>query len=753
MGTEQGDPPLATVRYLPVRTTPAEDVVDGELVDDEDDQLTSQRAQAMERYRGYRQDVQTAGRLVARAVRVTPVPDLRRVPGAIWAGHAVWARRISDRANHSLIRREIDAARMTGDAVAIAAWTDRLVAAQHRRWEGIQHAPQTVLALLKAAGLIIAVLLVVLAGIGGVCAVYHPLGVGWSDWWGLISTGINLAATLAVIAVNIALWGTVPAWLIAAYRAGRTQAVAPSWVVPAGHEGVDGRAILPTADMILSALAHLGIPALDKAFKKGFGTAKWPLQIFEGPVVADGLGYMARIRLPQGCPVEKIVERKSTLAHNLVRTQREVWITEPSAAVLGLWMANPGVLSGAVPEWPLLADLDNAQIDWFKSVPVGFDLRGDVVNARFFECNWALGGKMGSGKSTLVITATAGAILDPIVEIDVFVLAPNSDYEPMRPRLRTLVDGTGDDVADAAVDCMQQLYDSIEYRGQALKDKTLNPTGARTLTRGMALKDPRLRPRIVIIDECQRVFADTDKVDKTKKQGRSRGEIATDVAVQLVNTGRKYGITLILLTPEPTANSLPRKLLSVFTHAACGAIGDQTGNDAVLGTGSYRSGISAVGLEPKTDDALNDCGTLMTRGFMSKPGLLRSCYLSPGDLARVTERAMALRNGIAPAAVKAGAETEVRDLLEDVVQVMQDKPRMRSEAVRRFLADEWPQTYGTWSAQRFSAELREAGKSTGLGIRKGRVDGDEGQQHIVLDEVLATLNDRPEQMEDTPEDP
>jgi S-DNA-T family DNA segregation ATPase FtsK/SpoIIIE len=747
MPTEQGDTSvepageLANVRYLPVRT--AEDVVDGEICDqDEYDRLTSRRGQA--------------GRLVARAVRVvTPVhdpADLHRVATAIWAGHVVWVRRIADGANHTMIRREIEAARMTGDPVALAASHDRLVAAQRRRMERLDRAPHTVSTLLKTAALIIVALVVAAVAVGGVCAVYHPLGVGWSDWWGLIGAGINLAATLTVIAVNIALWGTVPAWLIAAYRTGRTHIAAPVWAVPAGHEGTDGREILPTADMVLSALAHLGIPALDRAFKKGFGTTKWPLQIFEGPVAADGLGYMARVRLPQGCDVGKIVAKKATLAHNLVRTQREVWITEPSAAVLGLWMANPGALSGPVPEWPLLADLDNTQTDYWKSVPVGFDLRGDVVAARFNEANWAMGGAMGSGKSTLAIVGVLGAMLDPLVEIDVFVCAPNADYEPMRPRLRTLETGTGDAVPDAAVVCMQALYDEIEYRGRALQNKTINREGARSLTRAMAQRDPRLRPRILLIDECQRVFADNDKVDKTKKQGPSRGEIATDVAVQLANAARKYAITLILLTPEPTGNSLPRKLMTVFTHSACGAIGDQTSNDAVLGTGSYRAGLSAVGLQPKSDSDLNDCGTLVNRGFTSKPGLLRSCYVTPADAARVTERAIALRSGIGPAVVETGAETAVRDLLGDVVQVMDGKPRMRSEAVRRFLADQWPQAYGTWSAQRFSAELREAGKPTGLCIRKGRVEGMEGQQYVDSDEALDALDARPEQMDEDPDD-
>jgi S-DNA-T family DNA segregation ATPase FtsK/SpoIIIE len=231
----------------------------------------------------------------------------------------------------------------------------------------------------------------------------------------------------------------------------------------------------------------------------------------------------------------------------------------------------------------------------------------------------------------------------------------------------------------------------------------------------MAAKDPKLRPRIVVIDECQRVFADNDKVDKTNKKGPTRGEIATDIAVQLVNAARKYGIVLILLTPEPTGNSLPRKLLSVFTHKACGSIGDQTSNDAVLGTGSYKAGISAVGLEPKTDDALNDCGTLMTKGFTPKPGLLRSYYVSVADATQVTQRAMRLREGIQPAAIEPAT---ARDFLDDLDEVMGAEVKVRTDEVRHRLIELHRGTYGTWTPQDLIAALAKVGlqarKSNGI---------------------------------------
>lgn len=55
-------------------------------------------------------------------------------------------------------------------------------------------------------------------------------------------------------------------------------------------------------------------------------------------------------------------------------------------------------------------------------------------------------------------------------------------------------------------------------------------------------------------------------------------------------------------TPEPSSTSLPRRVMAVTSNKACFAIGDQQSNDAILGTGSYNAGISAVGLVPTTEE-------------------------------------------------------------------------------------------------------------------------------------------------------
>jgi S-DNA-T family DNA segregation ATPase FtsK/SpoIIIE len=328
-------------------------------------------------------------------------------------------------------------------------------------------------------------------------------------------------------------------------------------------------------------------------------------------------------------------------------------------------------------------------------VPVGVTLKGDVVRGRLFEANYALGGMMGSGKSTMAINLVLGAILDPLVDVDVVVMAENTDYEPMKPRLRSLTTGAGDDTVDACLNLLYELYDDLSVRGKALQAHATD----RAVTRALAEKDGLLRPRVVVIDECQNLFMGKD------------GKKAIEVASKVMSTARKYAITLLFLTPEPSKDALPRKITSVASNKACFAIGDQMANDAVLGTGSYKAGISAVGLAPKTDEGPGDVGTCMARGFTAQPGLLRCFYVAPKDAHAVTKRAMALREQLAlPAADASGEPAGPVDHLANIVAVLGTEARMRTQEVLQGLVDRDRGTYTGWTFSDLQRALPESAK-------------------------------------------
>lgn len=223
---------------------------------------------------------------------------------------------------------------------------------------------------------------------------------------------------------------------------------------------------------------------------------------------------------------------------------------------------------------------------------------------------------------------------------------------------------------------LRELYDELEIRGEALAEHTRNgDPDAEKVTRRLAEKDARLRPRIMVIDECQALFLHEE-----------HGKEAQRLAILLMNASRKYAITLIFLTPEPSTDSLPRKLMAVMSNTACFAIGDQQSNDAILGTSAYKRGISAVGLEPATEEGPGDVGTAMTsRGFLAKPGLLRSYYVPRDQHKAIVERAVELREA-AHITTTAPAPPEPRDLLADLDHVLGEEKVSAAEAAKALVA-------------------------------------------------------------------
>ncbi|GGM77368.1 cell division protein FtsK [Longimycelium tulufanense] len=683
---------LARVHYLPVppqaTTRPPEttgDVVEGELLtEDEYRRLTSQRAQAVERYRGYAHDAVTVYRGVKTAVTHKRTKTLVRHAVAYpIAGIGVVVRRWRDTHGASRYERQMHAAEAAGDQEALRYWQEADVAEKQRRHQRVMDwiaAPGRwitagVVGLTGLAGFLLVLGIVLAINSGQLADVIAPItavldAIAFTVWF-LATYGVVLAAGGTVAAVAYLYWQ------------GRTRAEMPPWLAaPTAGDGdvMDG---LPDEGTLVNALRNLNIRGFQQALKEG-----WRIR-FRMPPTLDGKGWRAQLDLPPACPVEEIVKRKTMLAHNLVRFPIEVWPTEPQPSVLDLWVAKPGALSGPVDPWPLLEDLEHASADYFAGIPVGVTIKGDVVRGRLFEANYVVGGMMGSGKSTLVITLLCGAMLDPLVDIDVVVMADNVDYEPMQPRLRSLVTGPEHETAGPCMALLEQLYDELTLRGQALREHGTE----RAVTRALAETDARLRPRIVVVDECQNLFLG------------EHGKTAIELASKLMTTARKYAVTLMFLTPEPSKDALPRKLITVASNKACFAIGDQNGNDAVLGTGSYKAGISAVGLTPKTDEGPGDVGTCMQRGFTATPGLLRTFYVSPPEVHRITQRAMHLRQQHGIHATAPGPVRPEADPLADIAAVLGQAPRMPSQHVLQRLIERDRATYGDWTLQDLTAFL------------------------------------------------
>lgn len=625
------------------------------------------------------------------------VRTVSRHPRYVAAGGRTVARRTWESRTTARHQRMMRAAEAAGDHESVLEWEERVRsfrAERHTRRMAMLAAPVHA-ARAVLFGTMTAFGLLVLLGILLALATKHV-----SEVAGPLMTAVHLTEWL----VNMAnlLWRPAAALAFAAalaslWRLGREQNPVTAWEYGAADEDGDGRELVPDESAILSALRHLNLGPLNQAVKNGW-QPRWVLG-----AVQDGQGWHSQLLLPQGVTVEMVNAKKNTLASNLLRKPVEVWPTEPDdkPGVLDLWVANPGALTGPVPPWPLLT---SGTCDYFKGVPVAVALRGNLVTAPLFQKNYMVGGIMGTGKSSATRNLVLGAALDPLVEIEVYVMAYNADYDAMRRRLRVLVKGDDDQQIEAALGALRRLRSEVTLRGQLLED-----AGEMKVTRKLAEADARLRPLVVVFDECHELF-----------EHETCGQEAAELAVKVLKKARKCAITLIFTTVSPTATSIPKDVTRNTSNRVAFAVGDHVANDGLLGTGKHRAGITATKLNPAVD-----IGTSLTIGFSANPfDLVRWHYVqydpekNVDQITPVIDRAMTLRE-------RAEHESEQReqvpnvDPLVDIAHVMGGAPRMLTREVLRHLANLRPDYLG-WNGETLRAYLAdeeidaEPHKSNGL---------------------------------------
>lgn len=728
---DEGAPPQAI--ELPHRSSPSppdtpddEQIVEGELIDDDDTGASEGDTPGgggvlalrtpPRTLTGFAATRRATVHVITTMRTVTTHPHTRHTAKALArhlyypiAGTTVVAKRWRDAHGAHRYERMMRQAELTGNHEMLLEWETRDTTEKQRRHERVMDWIHSPLELLRA------LLLTLLTGTGLLLGLGLLLAIADSDLSQVLGPIIEVIRAIAFTAWFCSVYGTtlllattlgVLGWL---WHTGRTHTPAPTWLAPAGEASV--RELIPDEGAILAALRNLGIPEFNRKLKEGWHP-RWVL-----PTTLDGKGYRTQLELPLGVSVEMVNKKKPVLAHNLVRLPVEVWPTEPKnqPGVLDLWVAHQGTLTGPVEPYPLL---DSGTTDYFTGVPAGVDQRGELILGKLMGANYAIAGTMGSGKTSLVIELLAGATLDPLVDIDVYVMAYNTDYDPLTPRLTTLVKGDEPAQIHTAITALQNLREDVTTRGKLLAELGGEET---KLTRTLAQRDSRMRPKVVVFDECQELF-----------RHEKHGAMAKELAIKVMMKARKCGITLIWVTPAPSADSLPRDLAKTVSHRVCFAIGDHQGNDAILGTGAHKRGITAVDLVPG-----EDVGTAMAAGFAPRPGLIRTHHLRKDatidQLTPIVTRALEPWQRSAPRAVETDRLGDERDLLADVATVLRREPRVRTAIVLSRLAELDPATYEGWSFQDLAAALAE------YGIEAGKSDGN---KVIRTRDITQALTDR-----------
>jgi S-DNA-T family DNA segregation ATPase FtsK/SpoIIIE len=623
-------------------------------------------------------------------------------------GHGRWIAKGWTWATHGDLRADARAARLAGDQQGRRTAQETIRADARARWAKIGRA----LHYAMAGGLLIAF-------VAGVLALVDSL-IPRTEMWSWLASIYTVLGVLAVVGLWI-LKAAPLGWLIAAIWEGRDKTPGASWLVRPSRE--DGDSWIDER-MISQALAHLGIGPLNRFFKNG-GELTYTV-----PARVDGEGTSAQIRLPMGVTAEMVVAKRNTLAANLGRAALETWPTQgDEAGILDLWIADKGRLGGGAGQWPLLHE---GTVDVFQGVPIGKTQRGQIIYGLFFERNWLVGGRPGQGKTSLVRILVLGAALDPTAELWVFVIAQNTDFAPLAPRLSRYEVGMGPEVAAAVVQALADLFAEMERRGKLLATLPGSPPAtSRKLADRSALG---LHPLICVISECHELFGHP-----------THGAQAAKLAISVIKQGRKFGITLILDTQSPTAASIPT---DVTRNVSCGiafSVGDHDANDGLLGSGRYRAGIRATELRMHTDR-----GTCVAVGVSNATfELINTFYVPYADgidlVTPVVTRAMAaiteLRRTGNPITGNDDHEAEKIDHLANIDEVLRGERRVRTQVILTRLAELRPALYEGWTFSDLTAALAEYGiesvKSGGVKviraadvthalIRRDREDGSGG---------------------------
>jgi len=628
------------------------------------------------------------GERVARArsvlgYRVRQAPrDLARLTWFVVRGHARWIGKVWTFLTYGDLRADARAARLAGDAETRRKAQELIRADSRARWARLAMAAERVG---TATGALVVV--------AGVLWLVDSM-MSREEMWPWLATLYSILATIGTIIMataKIVAVGMAAGWIVAAAFEGRDKAPGAGWLVRPDRDDVDSWI---DERMISQALAHLGIAPLDKFFKGGGEL------VYTVPARVDGSGTFAQVRLPMGTTADMVADRRDRLAANLGRAKLETWPTEgQEAGQLDLWVADKGKLGYGAGAWPLLND---GHVDVFEGVPCGRSQRGQVLDAPILERNYVVGGMPGQGKTSWVRTLCLGCILDPTVELKVYVFASNPDFDPFAPRLSAYVKGDDDDAIEAGLGELRWLREEVTRRG-----KLLERHGATKVTRALATRVKALHPMVVVFDEVHEMF-----------EHSTFGGEAGPLAIKVVKKARKCGITLLFATQSPTASSIPKDLTRNCSNGVALAVADQVANDGLLGSGKYRAGIRATELRPGEDR-----GTAVTTGLTANRFELVNGFYVPfdeerDDLTPVVTRAMALLDEhgreVPSSDTTEDDDEEITDHLADIHTAMRGQPRVRTQVVLQRLAELNPSEYAGWTFQ----DLAEALSADGIAARK-----------------------------------
>ena len=502
----------------------------------------------------------------------------------------------------------------------------------------------------------------------------------------------------------------------------------PRAILPAAYQ-------VPSLEVITQALDDIGISKLS-AHIKAHGGLDWVIDLYP-----DGDGWSVEFDAPKGVTAKQIVQRRAELSSALRRPISAVWpkaVPGEHEGRVHLWIGRRDFGKMKPRKHPLLKA---GTADVFAGVPFGYLPWGELVTAPIFETNWLIVAAMGGGKTATIRNIIAGCALDTVADVWIHEHSGKGDLKPFAQISHRYVSGVDDEAIEYTAESFRLLKRELGRRQKIFRQipddqkMTVMPDGS--LTRDLALKDKRLRPIVVVVDEVHNAL-----------QHPLRGQqIATDMEF-VMRLGRAYGIVIVLATQRNGAGSIPPIISAVITVRFCLKVNDQTTNDMALGTGMYSAGINAVIFRREIDAGQ---GWLLGS---KEPCAPKGYYTNIPDATRIAARARAMREKAGVLSGYALGEDDAqgeRSLLADVLSVFGPRERhLYWETAATRLADRYPGTYTGLTPDAASADVRTL---TGRDSDEGREPGGPNRKGVKRATIEGALAASPPPSGTAGEDP
>lgn len=509
-----------------------------------------------------------------------------------------------------------------------------------------------------------------------VVAQIQPGGLTFATVWTGLFEALAAGFEWAVWAASWAPWAGVAALLgvlVKGYNTRRRRRDVPAFLAAPGTRSEE---VEITPPIVVSALQRAGIPALRRAIER---MDEHQRAAMLSPIKLAGCGVELEVTLPSSgdttVTTEQVRAKRRAIAEGLGRHEHEVFITSAEAArTVRLWIADPGALDEPIGESPLVADaFDKADI-YSGKAPWGVTLRGDTFLLKLWQCHLLITGLSNQGKTASLRALLLWLLLDPSVEIHLADLKGVGDYNMLKDLVATYIAGPSDEHVAAATEMVEWgvgvMNDRIEEL-EANSDKYPNGITAE-LSRN---PNSGFHPIILVVDEAQVAYECPAKDEQGVPYGGAKANSRFFNAVRKIqNQGRAVNVTFWQGTQDPTNENLPIRARNGAHIRASLVVATESQSRMALGDAA----VDAGGAAPHELRQGRDKGVLVVKDADNTIETVRTHFVDGATAELIAERARTLRG---TAKARGRVETEARDLLADVAEVLGDEDKVKATDV------------------------------------------------------------------------